>query len=62
MRDSSNFIEENRYGESRRIIEEHDDGGIEDLKERKSQAIDKLSPVQTCISVFKTFVGLGVLF
>ena len=42
--------------------EDGDDGPIESIKIRQSQAIDKLGTFATCASIFKTFVGLGILF
>mmetsp|Transcript_17803 Transcript_17803/g.22411 ORF Transcript_17803/g.22411 Transcript_17803/m.22411 type:complete len:182 (-) Transcript_17803:961-1506(-) len=62
FRDSSNFVEENRYGESRRIVEEGDVGPVASIKIRQSQNIEKLGLVATCATIFKAFVGLGILF
>lgn len=61
FRDSSNFVAENKYGVSRRLIEADDDGPVESIKLRQSMAIDKLGTFATCASIFKTFVGLGIL-
>jgi amino acid permease len=52
----------NKYGESRRVLEADDDGDNHmSIKQRQSEKIEKLGTFATGASVFKAFVGLGVL-
>ncbi len=63
IRESIGFIATNKYGEGRRIEEDGDEGGrIVSIKQRQSEKIEKLGTFATGASIFKAFVGLGVIF
>ena len=53
----------NKYGESRKIPNEDEDvNAVASIKMRQSAKIDKLGTFAAAASIFKAFVGLGVLF
>ena len=53
----------NRYGESRKILHDGDEvGGHVSVKQRQSEKIEKLGTFAAAASIFKAFVGLGILF
>ena len=62
-RDSSNFAAQNKFGESRRLAEDGEDvNAVASIKMRQSAKIEKLGTFAAAASIFKAFVGLGVLF
>ena len=62
-RDSSNFAAQNKFGESRRLAEAGEDvNAVASIKMRQSAKIEKLGKFAAAASIFKAFVGLGVLF
>ena len=66
IRESVGFIETTRYGETR-VIEEYDDDDVQvgrpvSIRQRKSEKIEKLGMLAAAASIFKAFVGLGILF
>jgi len=53
----------NKFGESRKILHDDDDAaGVVSVKMRQSQKIEKLGTFAAAASIFKAFVGLGILF
>ena len=53
----------NKFGEGRRVEEADDDGDKHvSIKMRQSAKIEKLGTVAAGASIFKAFVGLGILF
>ena len=63
FRDSSNFVSQNKFGESRRLVEAGEDvNAVASIKMRQSAKIEKLGKFAAAASIFKAFVGLGVLF
>lgn len=63
IRESIGFISTNKFGEGRRIEESDDEGDKHvSIKMRQSAKIEKLGTVAAGASIFKAFVGLGVLF
>ena len=64
LRESVGFISTNKFGEGRRLQEDDDDadGRPISIKQRQSEQIQKLGTFATAASIFKAFVGLGVLF
>ena len=63
IRNSAAYVEGNKFGEGRRVDEvgDGDDPRISH-KARASQKIEKLGTIATSASIFKAFVGLGILF
>ena len=62
LRESVGYISVNKWGESRRLQESGDVGQDRTSKQRQSEKIEKLGTFATSASVFKAFVGLGILF
>ena len=64
LRESIGFINTNKFGEGRRILEDGDDevDNRKSIKNRQSEKIEKLGTVAASASIFKAFVGLGILF
>ena len=63
FRKSSQFISMNKHGESRKILHDEDEqGGVASIKMRQSEKIEKLGTFAAAASIFKAFVGLGILF
>jgi len=63
FRKSSHFSTMNKFGESRKILHDDDDAaGVVSVKMRQSQKIEKLGTFAAAASIFKAFVGLGILF
>ena len=63
LRESARYLSANKFGEGRRVDEAGDvDGDRISHKKRESQAIQKLGTIATMASIFKSFVGLGILF
>jgi amino acid permease len=53
----------NKFGESRKITNlDEDVNAVASIKMRQSVKIDKLGTFAAAASIFKAFVGLGVLF
>ena len=62
IRESVGYTTTNRYGEGRRVQEADDKGFDRTSKQRKSEQIKKLGTGAAAASIFKAFVGLGILF
>ena len=63
IRNSAAFLDANKFGESRRVDEDGDEDNPRiSHKARQSQKIEKLGTAATAASIFKAFVGLGILF
>ena len=63
IRNSAAYVEGNKFGEGRRVNEDGDEDNPRiSHKVRASQKIEKLGTIATSASIFKAFVGLGILF
>jgi amino acid permease len=62
MRESIGYISTNKFGEGRRVQESGEVGQDRTSKQRQSEAIEKLGTFSAAASIFKAFVGLGILF
>ena len=62
MRESIGYTTTNKFGEGRRVIEAGEEGLDRTSKQRQSAQIEKLGTFATGASIFKAFVGLGILF
>lgn len=62
MRESIGYISTNKFGEGRRVQESGEAGQERTSKQRQSEAIEKLGTFSAAASIFKAFVGLGILF
>ena len=63
FRKSAQYASMNKFGESRKILHDGEEvGGHMSVKQRQSEKIEKLGTFAAAASIFKAFVGLGILF
>ena len=62
FRKSAQYVSMNKFGESRKILHDGDEPGLASVKLRQSEKIEKLGTFAAAASIFKAFVGLGILY